>query len=436
MTALQRLAAAVVAQVLAGRSLDAELRALWSREPTLMPQDRAALQDICYGTLRFLGELDAVLERLLDRPLRDEKLRHLLRVALYQLVHTRAAPHAIVDHAVRATAAIGQPAAKGLVNAVLRNFLRNREALLEEARTSETGRYSHPQWWIDKLRAQYPDDYARILALANEHPPLTLRVNVRAVDVATYVSRLRSEGLAARHLGGAAVTLERPVPVERIPGFAEGGVSVQDAAAQYAAQALDPEPGSRVLDACAAPGGKTAHLLERADVELTALDNDAARIDRIASNLTRLHLRASVICGDAADPSQWWDRRPYAYILADVPCSASGVVRRHPDIKWLRRPDDLDGFARRQEAILNALWQVLAPDGKLLYATCSVFDEENNAQIERFLHRHPDAQRLMLPEPDTNAQQLAGQTLPDEWHDGFFYALLQKRRAAKRASLC
>jgi 16S rRNA (cytosine967-C5)-methyltransferase len=431
MTNLQRYAAAVVGHVLAGRSLDAELRALWSREPELNAQERATLQDLCYGTLRFLGEVDGVLGQLLERPLKHDPLRNLLRVALYQLAHTRAAPHAIVDHAVRASAAIGQPAAKGLVNALLRNFLRKRDALLEGVRATDLGRYSHPQWWIDKLRAQYPADHARMLTLANAHPPLTLRVNVRETDVHAYLARLESDGITARHVGGTAVMLERPMPVERIPGFAEGAVSVQDAAAQYAAQVLDPESGSRVLDACAAPGGKTAHLLERSDLEVVALDNDSARLQRVGFNLARLRLAARLVCGDAAEPSQWWDGTPYSYVLADVPCSASGVVRRHPDIKWLRRPEDIGAFAQRQGQILNALWQVLAPGGKLLYATCSVFDEENNAQIERFVHRHPDAQRLTLPEPDTNAQQLAGQILPDESHDGFFYALLQKRRASE-----
>lgn len=426
MVELQLLAANVVAEVLAGRSLDTELRALWSRDTALSVQERPALQDIAYGTLRFLGEIDAVLERLLDKPLKDEALRQLLRVALYQLAHTRAAPHAVVDHAVRACASLGQASAKGLVNAVLRNFLRKRDALLKAAHATEAGRYSHPQWWIDRLRSEYPDHYESMLAAANGHPPLTLRVNERATSVAAYLATLEVAGVGAFALGGAAVMLERPIPVERIPGFAEGLVSVQDAAAQYAATLLEPEPGARVLDACAAPGGKTAHLLERAQLDLTALDCDSARLARVRSNLERLHLAASLLCGDAADPPSWWDGRPYSYILADVPCSASGVVRRHPDIKWLRRPGDIAAFAQRQREILGALWQLLASGGKLLYATCSVFHEENQAQIQSFLERHPDAQRLTLPGPQTNAQQLAGQILPDERHDGFFYALLQK----------
>ena len=426
MVEIQRLAVEVVGNVLAGRSLDAELRAVQSREPPLSAQDRGALQDICYGTLRFLGEIDALLAALLERPLKDAGLRQLLRVALYQLAHTRAAPYAIVDHAVRACVTAGMPGAKGLVNAVLRNFQRRREALLTAAHTTDVGRYSHPQWWIDKVRDQYPAHYDAMLVRANEHPPLTLRVNARAITVEGYLARVEAAGMSARALGGSAVRLERPVPVERIPGFSEGLVSVQDAAAQYAATALDAPSDSRVLDACAAPGGKTAHLLERADVEVLALDNDALRLARVRDNLARLRLEARLACADALDLPAWWDGKPYSHVLADVPCSASGVVRRHPDIKWLRRPEDIAAFAARQRDILEALWQVIGTGGKLLYATCSVFHEENQAQIESFLERRPDAQRVTLPGPHTNAQQLAGQIVPDENHDGFFYALLQK----------
>ena len=419
---VQRLGARIVGRVLAGRSLDAELRATL---PGVDAESRATLQDVAYGTLRFLGQVDAIVDALLERPLKDTRVRDLLRVAMYQLVHTRAAPHAVVDHAVRVCAAM-KPAAKGLVNAVLRNFLRDSDALLARAATSDAGRYSHPQWWIDKLREQYPQHYASMLDAANVHPPLTLRVNLRRGSVDDYMKRLETEGMSAAALGGAAIILDKPVPVERLPGFAAGDVSVQDASAQHAAYLLDVAPGSRVLDACAAPGGKTAHILEIADAKLEAVDNDDARLARVRANLERLHLHAAVICGDAAQPQSWWDGAPYDRILADVPCSASGVARRHPDIKWLRRPDDIARFAERQRDILEALWQTLAIDGKLVYATCSVFREENHEQIERFLARHRDARHLTLPGPHTNAQQLAGQILPDERHDGFFYALLQK----------
>jgi 16S rRNA (cytosine967-C5)-methyltransferase len=426
MVEVQRLACDVVGEVMAGRNLDSALQAARRRQPALTTQDGAALQDISYGTLRFLGELDALLDQLLQRPLKDERVRQLLRVALYQLAHTRAAPHAIVDHAVNTSVALGVLAAKGLVNAVLRSFLRQSEALLAAARGTEAGRYSHPQWWVDKLRAQYPEHYGDILTKSNRHPPLTLRVNRRHITVDHYLERLAAAGIKAQALGGAAVMLERPVPVAQIPGFADGAVSVQDAAAQHAAAYLDLPPGQRVLDACAAPGGKTAHILECENVELVAVDHDAERLERVRSNLSRLSLNANVMCGDAADPRVWWDGKPYARILADVPCSASGVVRRHPDIKWLRRPDDVARFVKRERDILEALWQLVGTDGKLLYVTCSVFVEENNDQIERFLERHHDARRLSLPGPHTNAQRLAGQILPDETHDGFFYALLQK----------
>jgi 16S rRNA (cytosine967-C5)-methyltransferase len=422
----QRLASATVLRVLSGRSLDAELAAIRREHPDLSAQQRAAVQDLSFGTLRFLGYLDALLEALLDKPLRDDKLASLLRVALYQLEFSRAAEHAIVDQAVRACARSGRTAAKGLVNAVLRNFLRRRAELSAHARHSDTGRFSYPRWWIDKLRHQYPQHYTAILDAGNLHPPLTLRVNRRRTTMSNYLAQLDANRIGAQAIGETAVLLERPRPVADLPGFAEGLVSVQDAAAQCAAPLLDLRPGQAVLDACAAPGGKTAHMLELADISLTALDSDATRLERVRANLTRLELAARVVCGDACDPGGWWDGRRFDRILADVPCSASGVVRRHPDIKWLRRAADIAQFAHGQARMLDALWQLLASGGKLLYATCSVFHEENQLQVEQFLDRHRDAHRPTPPGADTNRQQPAGQILPDERHDGFFYALLQK----------
>ena len=426
MVEVQKLAVGVVERVLAGRSLDAELGAVWRQQPQLETGERGAIQDIAYGSLRFLGQLEALLKLLLDKPVHDTKLRMLLLVALYQLAHTRAAPHAIVDHAVRSCEALGFPAAKGLTNAVLRNFLRNREELLLRAQESDTGRYSHAQWWIDRLRAQYPARHAQVLMAGNQHPPLALRVNRRRADRAEYLQRLTSEGIAAESYGAAAVILERALPVERIPGLADGMVSVQDPSAQLAAPLFDLADGMRVLDACAAPGGKTTHALELADVELTALDRDASRLERVHANLARLGLAARVACGDAGEPAGWWDGKPFERILLDAPCSASGIARRRPDVKWLRRAADLAKFAREQERMLDALWQLLASGGKLLYATCSVFAEENRDQVERFLERHRDAARLALPAVDNDAELPAGQLLPDERHDGFFYALLRK----------
>ena len=423
---IQRIASAIVRRVLAGRSLDVELATAMRAHPGVSAQQRAAIQDICFGTLRRLGEIDAVLAALLDQPLRDERLRALLRVALFQLAHTRAAAHAVVNHAVLACERLGLGAAKTLTNAVLRNFLRRRSALLENARHADVGRFSYPQWWIDKLREQYPEHYASILAAGNQHPPLTLRINRRRGTIDRYLALLAEHGIAARATGESAVTLEKPRPVERIPGFMEGLVSVQDGAAQLAAPMLGALPGQRVLDACAAPGGKASHLLELADVELVALDAVEERLERVRANFSRLGLSGSIICGDAADPGGWWDGREFQRILADVPCSASGVVRRHPDIKWLRRAGDLARFGAQQQRILDALWQLLARGGKLLYATCSLFLEENNAQVAAFLERHGDAVHITTPAAHSPTLRAAGLWLPDEWHDGFFYALLQK----------
>ena len=422
----QRIASGVVRRVLGGRSLDAELASALRAHPAATPQQRALIRDLSFGTLRWLGEIDAILDVLLAKPLVDERLRALLRVALYQLAHGKGAEHAVVDHAVRACERLGAGAAKKLVNAVLRTFLRRREPVTARARRTEPARFSYPQWWIDKLRAQYPANYAGILDAGNSHPPLTLRVNCRRGTVDGYLALLRDHGIPARSLGMSAVVLDRPRPVERIPGFAEGIVSVQDAAAQFAAALLEVAAGQRVLDACAAPGGKACHLLELADLELVALDTENERLERLRANFSRLGLSGNAICGDATAPHDWWDGREFDRILADVPCSASGVVRRHPDMKWLRRPGDIAQFALQQQHILHALWRLLARGGKLLYATCSLFHEENDAQVAAFLERHGDALQLTPHGVRDGSRPTPGLSLPDERHDGFFYALLQK----------
>lgn len=422
MVRIQRLAAAVLGRVSAGRSLTEVLAETWGRHPGLSAQERAAIQDLSYGTLRFYGQLGAVLDRLLKKPLQDEDLRALLLAGLYQLNYTKAAPYAVVDHAVTAAETLGKGGAKGLVNAVLRNFLRARQGLLAQATQTDVGRYSHPQWWIDRVKRQYPHAFEAILNANNQRAPMTLRVNQRKLSPQAYLDLLFQEGLAAQLIGGAAIMLAQPVPVDRLPGFAEGAVSVQDAGAQQAALLLGASDGMRVLDACAAPGGKTAHLLESVPLELTAVDNDPVRLVRLNENLARLALEARVVQGDAAQPEQWWDGTPFDRILADVPCSASGVARRHPDIKWLRRDADIPKFAREQRRLLDGLWRLLARDGKLLYATCSVFAEENQMVIQAFLSHHDDAQSISL----TGRDLLDGQLLPDLQHDGFYYALLRK----------
>ncbi len=435
MRKLQKLAAGVLEEVLAGTALHQVLPGRLQQLKT--PGERGALQDIVYGSLRQLGRLDAWLAALLERPLTDPQLGWLLRVALYQLAYTRAPAHVVVHNAVTAA---GQGWRRGLANAVLRNFQRRRAEVEKIADEQPSARWSHPDWWIDRLQAEYPNHWQGILEASLLHPPFTLRINGRHGDVATYLQRLNEAGMPAHQTGPDAVTLERAVPVHSLPGFDLGQVSVQDAGAQWAARLLDAQPGERVLDACAAPGGKTGHILERAcaktaqgasvgrrapggcDVELTALDVDAARLARVQENLDRLHLHATLIEGDAAQPDSWWDGRPFDRILADVPCSASGVVRRNPDIKWLRRPNDIAQFSAQQAVMLESLWRLLATGGTLLYATCSIFGEENDGQVRAFMKRHAqDAERCPLPEPLSD-----GSLLPNAEHDGFFYALLRK----------
>jgi 16S rRNA (cytosine967-C5)-methyltransferase len=278
----------------------------------------------------------------------------------------------------------------------------------------------HPAWWLKRLRRDWPSRWQQQVEAGNQHPPMCLRVNRRKADRATAQARLQASGVASRPIGEDALLLETPCPVNQLDGFAQGWLSVQDAGAQHAPAWLAAEPGMRVLDACAAPGGKTAHLLEHQDLSLVALDIDGARLDRVRENLDRLDLKACLIQGDCQAPQDWWDGQPFDRILADLPCSASGVVRRHPDIKWLRRDQDIARFAAQQAAMLEALWPLLSPGGALLYVTCSVFREENQDQISRFLAHHPDAH--LCPIEGQADQALC----PDATQDGFYYARLEK----------
>lgn len=417
---VQRVAAETVDAVISGKSLNQCLDQHWRRMPQLSRADRGAIQDLSYGTLRHLGQLRAVLDQLATRPITKPRLRALLLVALYQLEYSEAAPYAVVDHAVDCAVEIGGSPVRSFANAVLRNFQRNRESLLEQAKRSDEGRYSHPAWWVGRLRRDFPEDAERLLQLGNSHPPMTLRVNRRQVAPDQYLEELAAAGLPAVQQANGAITLARPVPVEQLPRFSAGIVSVQDAGAQLAAPLLDLGDGMRVLDACAAPGGKAAHILETAAVELTALDLDPSRIGRIQSNLSRLGLKAHVLCADAAVITEWWDGRPFDRVLLDAPCSASGVVRRHPDIKWLRQPADIARFVAQQQRLLESLWKLVGDGGKLLYATCSIFSEENQQSVDAFAARHPDA-RVVGGMPGRD-----GLLLPDNEHDGFYYALLEK----------
>lgn len=423
MQLIQLEAARIIISVFEGRNLNQVLSESLRQHTAYTAQERGALQDLCYGTLRHYGKLAFMRDQLMDHPARDPLIQYLLLIALYQLEFTKAGQYVIVDQAVSAAKRLN-PRSGGLINAVLRNFLRQRASLLLAADSEDASKYSYPQWWVDAMKKQYGEKAQDILAAGNQHPPMTLRVNVRHTSTSEYLALLEAHGIAARIVAPEALIVQDPVGVERLPKFAEGWVSVQDAGAQYAAHLLQVSQGMRVLDACSAPGGKAAHLLEMADIELLALDKEEQRLTRVRENLQRLGLKAQVVCGDAATPNDWWDGKPFQRILADVPCSASGVVRRHPDIKWLRRPADIDSFARQQAQILEALWALLDNGGRLLYCTCSVFARENQQVIDRFLVKHPEAAQEMTTLIADVAT--AGQLLPDEQHDGFFYALLHK----------
>ena len=429
----QRLAALTVRRVLDGSALPVALALFAPAEKEAQGRRRALVQELAYGTLRHWGTLDAIVRRLATKPIADPALHCLVAVAIYQLEHMRAPPFAVVDHAVNAAATLTRPAAKALVNALLRRFLREREALTAAVLPDPVARWSYPQWWIDRVQREYPEDWQAVLAAGNARAPLVLRVNRRVTAREALLAAFDAAGLAGTPAGEYGVIVEPAGAIRAMPGFAEGAFSVQDLGAQLAAPLLQVLPGQRVLDACAAPGGKTTHILELADVELDALDSDEERLGRVRDNLDRLRLagrQVRVVAGDAGAPMEWWDGRPYDRILADVPCTATGVVRRHPDVKWLRREADSESFSRQQTRLLDALWTCLAPGGLLLYATCSVFDAENEAQVNAFVARHPEALRetiIFPPEVARRGAQLLP-SLPGASHnqDGFFYARLRK----------
>jgi 16S rRNA (cytosine967-C5)-methyltransferase len=429
MDASQRQAADAIVRVMSGATL---ARALEASGAESTPA-RAFVHEIAFGTLRHWGTLEAIVRSLMHKAPSDPMLVAILAVAIYQLLHMRAEPYAVVDRAVDAAGDAVRPQAKGLANALLRRFLRERDDVLARATTTPVARWSHPRWWIARVRADWPDRWERILAAGNEHPPLTLRANVRAGTRDALAARFREQGIACEAVGEAGVIVSTPRPVRELPGFDEGAFSVQDAGAQLAAGVLGARDGERVLDACAAPGGKSTHVLERADVDLVALDSDTTRLARVSENLARLGLageRVRVVAGDAAAPAGWWDGRPFDRILVDVPCTSSGIVRRHPDVKWLRRASDVAGFAAVQRSMLDALWGCLARGGTLAYATCSVFAEENEGQAAAFAGRTPDALREWCDFP-AEVEATGGQLLPSlpgapHNQDGFFYARFRK----------
>ena len=415
---------------------------------------RPGTQALAFQVLRQLGSAQLALAQLAPKA-PPAAVDALLLAALALLWPSDDPPyteHTLVDQTVTAMHRRA-PKSTAFANAVLRRFIRERAALVERARADPIGRDNHPAWWVDRLQADWPDAWQAILDADNLRPPMTLRVNARRLSAAAYVDRLAAHGIAAHVLEGHGVLLDEPLPVGQLPGFDDGDVSVQDAAAQLAAPLLlagltaraarraGPTPAAssaaagarlRVLDACAAPGGKTAHLLELADLDVLAIDRDPVRLERVDATLRRLGLQAQTLAADAADPPAWWDGRPFDAILLDAPCSASGIVRRHPDVRWLRRATDIAAMARTQCALLDALWPLLAPGGHLLYGTCSVFRAEGEQQIDAFLQRRPGATLAASPPSPGHLLPLADNRSPaaapgfSTAPDGFFYALIEK----------
>lgn len=419
-------AASVLAGVRRGESTSTGLA-------RVAPDLRPAAQALAYHALRNLGRAEALRKQLAKRP-PPAAADALLCAALALAWQEEGAPYppfTLVDQAVEAAKRAPETRPQqAFVNACLRRFLREREALVAATDGDPVARWNHPRWWIDRLRQDHPQQWERILEANNAAAPMTLRVNTRRIAVGEQRAQLAAAGIASEPAGPYGLVLERPLPVDAIPGFREGQVSVQDAAAQLAAPLLlEGTRPRRILDACAAPGGKTAHLRELSDAHVLALDVDPARCERIHQNLQRLGLTAEVRAADAADPSAWWDGQPFDAILLDAPCTASGIVRRHPDVRWLRRESDIAQLAGQQKRLLTALWPLLQPGGRLVYCTCSVFRAEGEQQVAAFLARNNTA--VLRPGPGhlmpTNRAQAGG--LPDNQpsdHDGFFYAVLQK----------
>ena len=416
-------AANCVTEVVAfGRSLTVTLTRL--RKQTLpVNAVRAQAIDLTYATLRRYRRSDVELSLLLDRPTAEDELRSLLRVSLCWLEMHPEKAHVGVDQAVEAAATLSGGRYRGFVNAILRRALRERTALDAAIATDEVAFYQHPAWWLKRLKNDWPTQWQSVVTGGNRKPPMGLRVNRLRTDATSYRQQLADAGVAVQPAlpedGDEAVLLMQPQGAESLPGFAQGLVAVQDLGAQQAARLLDVQPGMRVLDACAAPGGKAAHLLESAAIELTAVEADRERCAALRQALDPARFPADrsihIFCADAADTNSAWAKRPFDAILLDAPCSGSGVAGRHPDAKWLRRDDDIDALARTQKRLLKALWPLLKPGGRLLYGTCSLFAQENQQQIQTFLRNTPDAQLLEQTH-----------LLPDARHDGFFYALMHK----------
>lgn len=402
-------------------------------------RERSFTQNLVLGTLRWQERLAAIRAHLLNKPMKakDEDINQLILLGLYQILYMDTPEHAAVSETVSVTKSLKKPWAKGLINGLLRRFLREKETICQEVDLKPAYRTSHPQWMVRVLRKAYPEQWENILDANNQQAPLTLRVNTHYQSRQTLLEALQAQQIEAEIHPQApqGIVLLKSADISQLPSYDQGGFSVQDPAAQQAANLLNPQPGERILDACAAPGGKTTHLLELSanQAQVFALEKEPERLERLAENLHRLNLQADYEAGDASEPESWWNGQSFDKILLDAPCSATGIIRRHPDIKWHRTEDDIEQLVATQKSILKALWPLLKPGGKMLYATCSVLPQENTLQIQHFLKNEPSAREIPIEsEWGMRFESSPGtQILPGEHGmDGFFYCLLQKTQTA------
>ncbi|MBI5447790.1 MAG: 16S rRNA (cytosine(967)-C(5))-methyltransferase RsmB [Gammaproteobacteria bacterium] len=397
-------------------------------------RSQSLIKEMCYGVLRFYSKLDAIANRLLAKKLKkkDEDIHFLILLGLYQLLEMRVADYAVVKETVNVTLLLKKAWAKDLVNAVLRNFQRKKETLLKDIQQEAVAYYAHPAWMLCVFSEDWPQDWVSIVENNNIKPPLTIRVNLKKVTREVYLAELIEKGWEARPHAwmSSAILILSNVEVMQLPGFAEGKVSVQDASAQFAGTLLELSPHQRVLDMCAAPGGKTMHLLEQEDsIALFAIDQDASRLLRVEENLKRANLQATLICADASKQETWWDKRYFDRVLLDGPCTATGVIRRHPDIKWLRQQEDVEKIVTLQRQLLHTAWTVLKEGGILIYCTCSILKCENVDQIREFLSSHQDAEEIKIDAVGGVEVSIGKQILPSFENDGFYYVKLRKKRS-------
>ena len=421
----QWLAAMIVEQVLLGKNLDKSFDLILNKYNNVEIDNLSQIKDMVYGAIRDLGKSNFYINKLVKNKIENRCLEGLLHIALFQITHERSNNFTLVNEAVDAAKKIDHKKS-AFINAVLRNFLRKKDELQQELDEDESAVYSYPNWWIQKVKNQYPKNWKDILTIGNQRPPLALRINLKKIGVNEYSAILDKHEINHTLVGGECLIINIPLGVDKIPGFSEGKVSVQDFGAQLAAHLIDLKKGHKVLDACSAPGGKACHMLELNSIELLAIESDKKRTNKIQENVDRQGLKAKILNEKISSQNKWWDKECFDRILLDVPCSASGIVRRHVDIKWLRRINDFKNFGENQQFLLRSVWPMLKENGKLLYITCSIFEEENRDVIEKFKQDAGNVSELSINFP-SNVTHINNQILPSENHDGLFYALLQKK---------